>query len=279
MNNILVVGRERSGTKYVSNLIASNFDVSAIQSEMHDGIIECNLLHAYPKAFGQQPIKENKLAALHTLSNEYFFKYSSVSKDELFSIKFEDFFDLFNQFLEKNAKNQNQIGWVHKADARSLNQYHRANAKGLIIRRQIVNSTWSFFKLRDKVKKPKVFKYMLAAHCYRKIEEYYAKKRKWPIFNYEFIINNKENFLNQIAHYLNEDQKRFQEPAFNNSSFKGESSSKKNIPGYVFTFDKIAWGIAFLIPNLWCVILLEVSKVLPKKARFVDKSFSGSVFN
>jgi len=48
---ILVIGINRSGTKWLSNEIASHPSISAVQDERHGGIVESNLLTEYGRAF------------------------------------------------------------------------------------------------------------------------------------------------------------------------------------------------------------------------------------
>ncbi|MDA0660364.1 MAG: sulfotransferase [Planctomycetota bacterium] len=48
---ILVFGMNRCGTKWLSNLLANHADISAVQAEEYQGIVECDILSEVPRKF------------------------------------------------------------------------------------------------------------------------------------------------------------------------------------------------------------------------------------
>ncbi|MBA7629902.1 hypothetical protein ES703_37409 [subsurface metagenome] len=46
---IFVIGKNRSGTKWLSNVIANHKDIACIQHELFGGILEANVISRMPK--------------------------------------------------------------------------------------------------------------------------------------------------------------------------------------------------------------------------------------
>lgn len=70
---IFVIGRNRSGTKWLSNIIASHHDVAAVQHEEHFGILEAtDVFLNMPILFGDLSIAENYMGFLDCFSQTDF---------------------------------------------------------------------------------------------------------------------------------------------------------------------------------------------------------------
>ena len=61
---ILVIGKNRSGTKWVSNLLANHSSIRAVQAPQHGGIIETNFFGMMQQVFGDIGRVENYIAAV-----------------------------------------------------------------------------------------------------------------------------------------------------------------------------------------------------------------------
>jgi len=70
---IFVLGRNRSGTKWLTNLIANHPDVYCVQSESHGGVIETNLFDRADTSFGNPAIAENYIAFMAWFEQTDFF--------------------------------------------------------------------------------------------------------------------------------------------------------------------------------------------------------------
>lgn len=62
IKSVLVIGLNRSGTKWLSNLIASHPDVYAVQHPAHFGILESNVFNDFFKMFPKLDSVENRIA-------------------------------------------------------------------------------------------------------------------------------------------------------------------------------------------------------------------------
>jgi hypothetical protein len=58
MDLLFVIGRNRSGTKWLSNILAENNEVAAVQREGAGGILESNELSHFPKHFNLNHIED-----------------------------------------------------------------------------------------------------------------------------------------------------------------------------------------------------------------------------
>jgi hypothetical protein len=116
---IFIVGRNRSGTKWLSNIIANHRAVSAVQREGAGGILESNLLRNYPKYFNLQDIEER--TAFEILFRESnFHRCSEMPDTELEIGNYRDFYDFFERYMNKIALNKNTEFWLQKVGSLEL---------------------------------------------------------------------------------------------------------------------------------------------------------------
>jgi Sulfotransferase family len=78
---IFVVGMNRSGTKWLSNILCNHTEIIGVQSEIHTGIVETNMLGAIPRAVGDLRRVENYIAMVELWSQTDFFKSSGIDKN------------------------------------------------------------------------------------------------------------------------------------------------------------------------------------------------------
>lgn len=272
--NILITGRERSGTKFVNNLIAENLNLATIQSDGHGGVIETNLLQAYPRCFGKVPTEENKKAALYLLSHEYFYFFSSLNSDQLFGFKFKTFPQLFSCFLRLHSNLNNQLGWVYKADSRYLYDYQILNVKLIVVQRKILNQVWSFVKNKGAdLRYLNMVKYIFSAHLHRIYESYWILKLGGRCYSYENIATSPKIFLQEISEWLNVPMIELTKlPRFNNSSFDTKDERSK-IPNKIIIWNYIALILTFWLPSIFVAYLLKIKYRMSDKVSFVQNSF------
>ena len=134
---IFVFGKNRSGTKWLSNLIANHSDVACLQLASSSGIAETNLFQNFPDTFGDLTHKENRLAFLACYTRTTAFKISGLSERDLYEQRFDSYFEFFDQLMNKVAGRAQKAYWLQKGSSLELPQVikHYPKAKFVIIRR------------------------------------------------------------------------------------------------------------------------------------------------
>jgi hypothetical protein len=111
---ILVFGKKRSGTKWLSNLISSHPRIAAVKSAKANGILETNLLDRYPNVFGSLKVDENKNAFIRCFSGSKYFENLSVSLKELEKIDFNSYPEFLKKIMNIHASKENSTYWLQK---------------------------------------------------------------------------------------------------------------------------------------------------------------------
>ena len=58
INRIIIIGMDRSGTKWISNEISNHPDIIAIRDEEHNGILETNMFTMFLNNFNIENLDE-----------------------------------------------------------------------------------------------------------------------------------------------------------------------------------------------------------------------------
>jgi hypothetical protein len=117
---ILVIGRNRSGTKWLSNIIANHEDVASVQRPGAGGILETNLFSHVADAFGDPGIDENYLGFLAFFSKTNFFRVSGLEEADLYARRCTDYPDFFRMIMDTIAEKKHQHHWVQKTSSLNL---------------------------------------------------------------------------------------------------------------------------------------------------------------
>ena len=105
MNRIMVIGRERSGTKWLTNLIANHPSIACVQSATHGGVLETNLLERMELTFGSFAVKENRIGFNLCMQQTAFYKITGLPVSFLEQGKFADPVDFFVMMMDQYAAN------------------------------------------------------------------------------------------------------------------------------------------------------------------------------
>ena len=84
MKKIFVLGKNRSGTKWLSNIILNNKEIAGIQSNYHRGILETNLFNVFNRKFGNLKRRDDYIAFVEVFTATDFFKLTGLSKELLY---------------------------------------------------------------------------------------------------------------------------------------------------------------------------------------------------
>ena len=117
---VFVVGKNRSGTKWLSNLIAGHSDVAVLQHPRHRGVIETNLLLQAPAVFGPIDRWENFVPFVETFAASDGFLMSGLDKSVLYGLFGADHPTFFRGFMDAYAEAKGTSVWLQKASTHGL---------------------------------------------------------------------------------------------------------------------------------------------------------------
>jgi len=112
---IFVIGRNRSGTKWLSNLIGNHPDVACVQRPGAGGILETNVFTTMPAVFGDLSVDENYLGMAVCFARTNFFRLTGLEERVLFEDPPRDYAGLFRRVMDLYAEKQGASRWLQKA--------------------------------------------------------------------------------------------------------------------------------------------------------------------
>lgn len=265
-NKIFIVGRNRSGTKWLSNLISNHPDVISVQREGAGGILETNLFKQYPDRFDLCN-KEDRTAFEILFRESNFFKCANIKESKINFHQHSDFYSFFEHFMNELATENNTKTWLQKADSfclPNLLKYFPDSKIVIIQRRNVMQNTISSMLLNsDKITYSKIIKEVSHYWMHRKIEKKYKNQNNIYFVEYEELKRDVIGILQKIMNHLN---LPFSE-RMTVSKYKPNSSFKKYSRDQYYTKSNKIKIIctSFLISLVPLNIFLLLSRILNKR--------------
>ena len=203
---IFVIGRNRSGTKWLSNTIANHDDVACIQKEHAGGILETNMFVYMPRTFGSLSVEENEVGFLVCFSYTDFFLLTGLDRKTLFSKGANDYSEFFRLIMDSYAQKEEKRFWLQKSDSLQLAKLLRdyQDAKFIIIQRGVEDNIRSTFGLRviNHETKGSVIRQLLSYFLHRKTEQRFRDKDNVMVVQFEEFKSDRERTLHGICEFL-----------------------------------------------------------------------------
>lgn len=232
---IFVIGRNRSGTKWLSNIIANHPDVAAVQHQEHFGILEATdiFLHM-PMIFGDLSIPENYIGFLECLSQTDFFRLTGLDKGYFYAFRQPDYFTFFREMMDKYAAKSGKKYWVQKSGVMSLGTLHKHydDAKFIIIVRDMVENIKSTIALgrllEEEQHKKSLFRLQVKYFTDMAQIKRFATESNVSVIRYEDLIKDRNSVLSKMCTFLGMSFDETMEKDYfrNNSSFGGAVGNK-----------------------------------------------------
>jgi hypothetical protein len=145
---IFVIGNNRSGTHWLSNILLNHPDVSGIQHEYHDGIVETEILLAMPRIFGPLANLGSRICFIECFAATDYFRVSGVTKNDLYSFPVHNYHDFLRAFQDRVAHNRGKSFWLQKFSPAVLPDIirHFPDARFVMIQRDVVPTVRSSIK-------------------------------------------------------------------------------------------------------------------------------------
>ncbi len=114
---ILVVGLNRSGTKWLSNILCGHADIAGIQSESERGIIETNMFHRMREKFDLRSA-DDYVGFIELWDRTQFFQQTGEDKEFLYELNPRplSFVKLFELVMQRYARRSGAGYWLQKCD-------------------------------------------------------------------------------------------------------------------------------------------------------------------
>jgi hypothetical protein len=111
------VGKNRSGTKWLTNILAAHPEVAGVQTPRHTGVLETNLFSHMPDVFGDLARTENYVAFIETWAQTDFFRASGVDRQVFYALKPRptSYVRLFEVLMRRVAAASECRFWIQKA--------------------------------------------------------------------------------------------------------------------------------------------------------------------
>ena len=212
---IFVFGKNRSGTKWMSNLIANHSDVACMQQAKGGGIMETNLFRNCPAVFGDLAINENNLAFLAFFTRSSLFKLSGLSERDVYERRFYSYFEFFDHVMAKVAAREQKGHWLQKGDSFELPQVleHYPKAKFIVIRRgdakaNIISNLALYTRdasEEERARKPSnaaVVQQTFSYYLHKKIEEQHAHRPNVKTVFFEDLKARKREVVEEVCDFV-----------------------------------------------------------------------------
>jgi len=247
---IFVVGRPRTGTTWLGNLIGQHSNVACVHRNNETGkygIAESAYFSHIADKFGDLAIANNLIRLIEVFCNSDFFELTGLDKDMVYVARPQNYKGLFRLVMDRYAERKGTDFWLEKTPMHALyidkiSKYY-PDAKFVVIQRNIVDQVRSAVKLTEnKVRKrhtngvkrlslltEKVFMYHLV---YKHIKRFEKRCPDKMIFvRYEDLLSSRRETISAVCEFLGLDfQENMLETNFKaGTSFKSEAERKETL--------------------------------------------------
>ena len=113
---ILVVGLNRSGTKWLSNSLANHSNVFAVTAEQHFGILESNVFNDFSRAFPRLDREDDFIAFVCMWAESDFVKTTGMTRTEMlqWNPRPVTVYEAFNRLMNEMTDRWSRKFWLQK---------------------------------------------------------------------------------------------------------------------------------------------------------------------
>ena len=158
---IILIGMNRSGTKWVSNIICSHDDVIGVQSERTGGIVETNMFGAMQDKFDLS-YPDEYVGLVELWAATHFFRLTGIDKSFFYGLspRPADVLGLFELLMNEYARRNGCKYWLQKTSPRKAPRVleHFGNARVVVVRRDLMDTIRSTLGLQSRYGKRNLFR-------------------------------------------------------------------------------------------------------------------------
>ncbi|MCK4889110.1 MAG: sulfotransferase [Candidatus Aminicenantes bacterium] len=281
--SIFVVGKNRSGTKWLSNILLNHEKITGVQGQFHAGILESNILNDISLSFGTLNDIDNYIGFTEWFSATDYFEITGIKKSFLYKKHYLCYYDLFNELMNEFCRKENIESWLQKINSLKLPEIYTffKSSKFIIIERELIGnigSAW-FLQLQNSGKSS-LFRETYLYALTKKIHKKLRKNNNVFFLKYSDLMEQPEEILKKLCRFLDVSYSTdLQVVKFerNTSYKKGEKKlgTKKIILIKIYYF--LLMNIPYFVLR-WVYSLITMIKRTQRNNRFytIPGTFSGS---
>ena len=261
---ILVVGVNRSGTKWLSNEIATHPDVTAVQHEWHGGIVESNCLTEFGRSFdlGSESVYRE---FLDFWQRTHFFELAGGNVDWFATLdpRPPDTVTVFRRLMDRLAQQRGNRFWIQKiapADAEAVLSV-LSDARVVVITRSDLDTVRSKIRLDAKrgIKLGSLRAGMSQGVQSRQLQRI-AERPEVLTVQYEHLVADRDRLMAEVFRFFEI------EPSETASSFRPNTSFKRGerrepVSGFTELNIKLATSLCRVLP---LPVLLSLQKAMTR---------------
>lgn len=199
---IFVIGMNRTGTKWLSNLLANHPDVAAVQHQDHTGILETNAFDAWPQKFPDLSLDDEYTALAELWSRTDFFRITEADPDFFHRLRPRPGHpvDMLRALMDDLAKRTGRPFWLQKVSPWSAREVFRRfpNARLAAIVRDRMDTLRSTHYLVTQGAHRIPFKTIVSHHLQERLLEQ-ARRRGAAFVRYEDLRTRPEEELARVC--------------------------------------------------------------------------------
>jgi hypothetical protein len=214
---IFVLGKHRSGTTWLANLLCAHPLIAGVQHERHFGIHESAYFSCLYNRYGDLTNRNNFIEFVEVISASDYFRLAGVTKDFLYSLYPTTYESFFRTVMDDYAIRQRSAYWVEKSPPHSLIVHQLAafypDAKFVYIVRDVAATVASTMALRasrnlgkiDNVtlRRSYIIRTTLSWTYYNKVLITFGRRSERALgVHYETLRSNQHDTLRLICDFL-----------------------------------------------------------------------------
>jgi len=230
---IFVIGMNRTGTKWMSNLIANHPEVIAVQHERHTGILETNVFDAWPRKFPDLSLPDEYVGFIELWSRTDFFRITGTDKKILYdrSPRPTDILEMFRILMDDFATRNERRFWLQKVSPWATEDVlrHFREARLVVIERDPIDTLRSTHQLVTGGREPISLKTITSHHLQQRLLHQLRSRPGVASVRFEELQKNTRRELERVCGELGLDfHKAMVESKYEkNTSFRGDEAARR----------------------------------------------------
>ena len=287
---IFVIGANRSGTTWLSNLLCNHSKVIGAQSEHHFGIIETNLFGRMQKIFGSLDNPTNRIAFVEAWSQTDFFAAVDADKTAVYNLGPADYIEIFQSVMEEFANKNSVDYWLQKLPTTEFCQLGslKIDSKIIVITRQMIpNLTSKFGLLESRSIKSSIIRSGMDYALQEKLAKQILRHPNTLHVAYENLVADTQQEISRICDFIGfEFEQAVIENQFaRNTSFKEprtDSADRPSLSSVQKLVANASYGLARCAPTSFLVWMMNKfrrndSYLIPGTFRAIQNKFKVGV--
>lgn len=263
---LFIIGKHRSGTTFLANLLLAHPAVAAVFSDQEcggitGGVFESSFFTTLDGRYGDLSVFENYMEFISTASCLEYFRLADCSLDEFLTYYPTDYASFFQRVMEKAALRKGAEYWMEKTPthtlrAETLKSYY-PQAKFIGIKRDEVDMALSALYLANRQDASRwgrllcLVKVTCLKGLYDKMMQ--VLEKRWPgdvlVLTYEALTGETDACVSKICRFLEIPSQTLQSAYKKNTSYR--KAEKKELFRYEQSLVRFCYRMILSVVPLW----------------------------